>query len=904
MRSCCSVAAIVLMALVPGRAIAQGLDQSAIVGTVSDRTRSVIVDAKVTLTGSSLIGGPRRASSSADGTFRFAALPPGSYDIEVDFRGFQTAGRRGVRLLAGATVVLDIVLEVAGISSALEVGGSSPIVDVRSTAVSTHLDQDALQALPTSRWLPSIINLIPGVAGDAAFGGAQASNGMYVDGVDITEPHFQDAVGRFNYNWIQEVLVIGLGAPAQYGEFTGVAARNIVRSGSNRFAGLMEYWTTRPSWLSHNTASLNAQLAQGFESKKLLASWDSSAQLGGPILRDRLWFFSGFERATEDSRPAGYTFTGSRREQDPRAILKITAAPASAVRFEGSITRSSYLITGDGIDPYTPIEAAWDTRQPQTSWNGGMTWTLGPHTLLEARTDGMDSTMHQDPHAPSTRTGPSPHYDDATGLYSGNVWYVYDWGGSRHTTSATLRQSVDHAIKGSHQFTFGVEIERAHSTDVMETPGGVAYEDIAGKPYLAYLGGRFSAQSNTARTTVYAQDEWNLSSHVTVSPGVRISANRGRVPSGATVFSTTPVSPRIGVAWDIGADHKTVLRAHFGRYHDPLFSSRVGSADTSEQEDSVTALVLGPGNFQEIDRYVPVNNFAIDPAITHSYVDQYVVGFERQLTTDMSVQAQFIRRNFDTFMGLIDTGSTWAPISRLDTGPDGIAGTSDDGGQLTVYQKTNTGHEKYLYTNPPGAFRRYAAVQVVGRKRYSHGWQMQASYTWSRTVGTVTNFWHSNAARYDLGNPGTFVNPNAQINDYGHAPFDFTHEVKLFGSYSVPLWGGFMVSGVYRAHTGYAWGRIALVNAPRMGNQGGVRVEPVGTRRTAAINNLDLRIEKTLHVRHQTVGLFIDAFNLGNQGVPDAEAVKPVRDVSGKTFGQPTKWVDPRSLRIGLRFTF
>ena len=475
MRPYCAVAAIALMMLSPSFARAQGLDQSAIVGTVSDRTHAVIVDAKVTLTGSSLIGGPRHLSSAADGTYRFAALPPGDYDIEAEFQGFQTTGRRGVQLPAGGTMVLDLVLEVAPISNAVEVEGASPLVDVRSTSVPVHLDQETLQALPTSRWLPSVINLLPGIAADAAFGGTQASNGMYVDGVDITEPHFQDAVGRFNYNWIQEVQVVGLGASAQHGEFTGVAARSIVRSGSNRFSGLAEYWTTRPNWLAHNTASLEAQLARRFEAKKLLVSWDASAQLGGPILRDRLWFFAGFQRATDDSRPAGYTFTGSRREHDPRAIAKITAAPASAVRLEGFVSHSAYLVTGDGIDPYTPIEAAWDTRQPQTSWNAGLSWTPGPSTLVEARTGGMVSTAYSDPHAPATVAGPPPRYDLVTGLYSANVPYTYEWGGSRHTASVTLTQDIARALKGSHHLALGLEIERAHSTDKMETPGGVSY---------------------------------------------------------------------------------------------------------------------------------------------------------------------------------------------------------------------------------------------------------------------------------------------------------------------------------------------------------------------------------------------------------------------------------------------
>jgi hypothetical protein len=479
-------------------------------------------------------------------------------------------------------------------------------------------------------------------------------------------------------------------------------------------------------------------------------------------------------------------------------------------------------------------------------------------------------------------------------------------GGSRLNGGLALTRSIDHALGGRHEIRAGLELERAHSSDAMHTPGGIAFDCYGGEPYMAYLGGDFSYDTTTARTTVYAQDDWNVGSRITLSPGVRISSNRGGKVSGGWAFTTTPVDPRIGVAWDVGADHKTVIRAHVGRYHDALFSSRLNSdVGASYQEPLIFAMVLGPGEYEEINRYDPGPVTPMQSGVKHSYADQFVVGAERQLKADLSVQAQYIQRNFRNFMGMIDTGSIWAPTTQKDTGPDAVAGTADDGGTLTTYQKTNPGNETFVYANPEGAHRGYKAFQVIAKKRYSHNWQLQASYTWSRNTGNVTNVWHVNAARYDLGNPGTFVNPNVMINADGNAPFDFTHEFKVLGSYRLPLWGGFLVSGVYRAHTGYAWGRKARVNLPNMGSARGVRVEPRGTRRTPAINNLDLRVEKTIRFgSRQTLGLFLDAFNLGNQGVPNAEEVNPVQELSGPIFGQPLTWVDPRTFRAGVRFTF
>ena len=148
-------------------------------------------------------------------------------------------------------------------------------------------------------------------------------------------------------------------------------------------------------------------------------------------------------------------------------------------------------------------------------------------------------------------------------------------------------------------------------------------------------------------------------------------------------------------------------------------------------------------------------------------MDQMIVGLEHELVPDVSVQAQYIRRRFDTFMGLTDTGSIYAPTQLRDPGPDGVLGTADDGAMLDVFNLTNPGNQFNYYTNPDNAFNKYDAVQFVARKRYARDWQVQGSYTWSKNRGTVGNRWHVNAARFDLGNPGRFVNPNTNINAYG-----------------------------------------------------------------------------------------------------------------------------------------
>jgi hypothetical protein len=377
------------------------------------------------------------------------------------------------------------------------------------------------------------------------------------------------------------------------------------------------------------------------------------------------------------------------------------------------------------------------------------------------------------------------------------------------------------------------------------------------------------------------------------------------VPNQRDVFSTTTIAPRLGVAWELTGDHRTVARAHYGLYFDTIFSSRIMQEDVTDVQPSYYLAIEGPDQFRELSRNIPQDRFAIDADLDHSHVKQLVLGVERELFSDVSLQVQYIRRRFDTFMGIIDTGSIYAPVRLRDPGPDGRPNTSDDGALLDVFNLTNPGNSFNLYTNPEGAFNKYDAVQMVGRKRYAGVWQLQASYTWSRNRGTVGNRWHVNAARYDLGAPGRFVNPNLNINAYGRASFDPTHEAKAFGTYRMPYWGGTLLSAVYRYTTGQAWGRTAFVQGFTQGRQR-IRIEPQGTRRLPAVHKLDVRLEKTtsLPARRGTLGLFIDVFNVWNQGVPDSDNVAAVNDFSGPQFGEPQTWVDPRMLRIGLRLAF
>ena len=287
------------------RVFAQAQTTSTLTGTVTDSTGAVVPGATVSITSPSLIGGAHSAITDSQGVYRFPSLQPGVYALTAELQGFRTVTRDNIRLPLGATITMDVAMAQVAAAETVVVSGRPSMVDVKSSAANTQIDNELLQNLPTERFQPDVINLAPGITNSVAYGGTQDSNALLIDGVDVSDPDAGSPWAFYNYNWIQEVQVVGLGANAEYGEFTGAAANSIVRSGANRFSGLFEYLTERNSWLSDNTGSLPEDLRADFKPREIDTWWDTTAQVGGPIMKDKLWFFTGVQYFKSLDRPAG-----------------------------------------------------------------------------------------------------------------------------------------------------------------------------------------------------------------------------------------------------------------------------------------------------------------------------------------------------------------------------------------------------------------------------------------------------------------------------------------------------------------------------------------------------------------------------------------------------------------------
>lgn len=897
-----SLATVLVSTLLPLSASAQRGQDAAMVGTIRDTSGAVLTGATVAVASPQLIGPPQSAKTDASGRYRFPLLPPGVYEIVADQGGFNRATRAGITLLPGLTFTVDFRMEVATVDQSVRVDAAPPVIDVRTSASPVLVNRKLLENLPLSRTVSGQVNLAPGVVRDVAFGGSVMSNPFSLDGTNGNEPGWGTPTASPNLNWIEEVQVVSLGADAQYGEFTGALTNAITRSGSNRFSGLGEYWTTRTGWTGNNRSLLTPQLQQRFRPIEIVQRWDSDLQVGGPLVRDRLWFFSGGEVYRNANRPASFSGvpkTPGEPQYDAterKFITKLTSALAPAIRTEGYYVYDDLNATGANAGPLVRPEALSIRNRAETMWNARLIWTLNSSAILEFRHGGHSATSYSGP--PDNRlSGPPGHYDTLTGVRSVNTVGINEWLSRPITTGAYATYFVGGDTGGHHEIRAGLEYEHARLRTFDGYVGGRAFYDFGGQPDTVELWDGATYRATQSRRTFYAQDAWSAADRLTLNLGVRVGLYRGAVPGHEGAFSAHSVSPRIGGAWDVTGDHRTVLRAHYGRYHDQMVTSFYDFLDPLSHNPQTVAKVVGPNQFVDPFTYATTAAAAIDDDINYSFVEEYFVGAERQLPWGISAKAQYINRDFKDSMGFVDPSRIWQPVEGIDPGPDGRRGTPDDVGPVIVFYDQDSSRSAPLLTNPKGAYRRYHGVQLIGSKRYANATEFQASYTWSRTIGSYNNAFSSNAANNDLGTNGVFVNPNRALNAEGRTPQDFPHEIKILGTYRLSAWGGLTVSGVYRYQSGRPWAR----SASGFGSQTqlfALYMEPRATRELPALNTLDLRLEKTWRLMG-TLGAFADIFNVGNQGVSLRNT-----EVSGPNLGLPAQWLEPRTLRAGVRLMF
>lgn len=505
-----------------------------------------------------------------------------------------------------------------------------------------------------------------------------------MDGVSLTEGLLGEQWSQVNYNWLEEVQVVAPGASAEYGGFSGALANGVLRSGSNRTSGLAEWLTIRPTWTSDNLSSFPVGSPRPTP-QSTVSWWDGNGQVGAPIVRDRLWIFAGANAFHHDYRPFGYDGPDATRERTSRFIAKIDASATPTVALQAFLTRDATDRTGGRLSAENPTPVGSPDETVRThAWNSRATWTRGSSTVFEAGASGNVGTSRQEPHPPGTREGPPITFEWSDGSQCCNA----PWSHVERSTTLVVA-SVGHyrsTSRGAHDLRGGVEFERAPTDTANGIPAGRGVSTLEGEVVQLEEWAGDRVRTTGRRVAFYAQDRWAVGDRLTIEPGLRVEWHRGSVPGQGTVFETTPVAPRLGAAWDLTGRQTTVLRGHYGRYHDQQFGNLYSFTDLTGHS---THTILAPVDGQLVSQfsYSEQVHAAKPGSLKPSHVDQFVAGIERAMGVNTTAQVQYIGRRFGNFVGFIDERlDEWTPYDFQDPGPDGRLGTADDGGTVVVYK--------------------------------------------------------------------------------------------------------------------------------------------------------------------------------------------------------------------------
>jgi hypothetical protein len=918
---------LVAFVALAGVAGAQSLTGT-ISGRVVDQQGGVLPGVTVTLTGRT---GLQTQVTDAKGEFRFIGLAPGTYAVKTELQGFRPKEQQNLDITMGKTIELPISMAVGGLTETVDVVANAITIDTMSTKTDTNMSQDLLFSMPMSHNNPAvnILQYSPGVNDGSAFGGSASSgNSLMLDGVDTRDPEGGTAWTFYNYNIIQEVQVGGLGQPAELGGFTGAVVNTITKSGGNRFSSLAEWRYSNDSLGGNNLSSaLLARNAALFPATVVNYN-DYTVQLGGPLQKDRIFFFASIQRYKIEqhvSRPL-------RSEVSPRFNLKFTFQPSPNDSIVGSLQYDQYnqqgrtaLIPGYAV---ANNNQTIDQDSPEYIYNAQYRKVFNSSTFLEAKYMGWWGYYYLNP-----VTDAAMHYDGDSNAYSGGAGYTYLADRTRNQVNVSLSKYA--SMGGQHNFKFGVEIERSTIRDRFQysgvsasAPTGVYFYDYGG-PYMAY-GYKYDLKGKNQRESFYAQDQWKLG-RVTLNLGLRGDNIRGiDDTTGRKLYSTFSLGPRLGAAIDLTGKGTSVLRGYYGRlYESAVFSSwsraTAGLTPTYVYEVS--------NNWNTLD-LVETNARTYTTAgnLKHPRVDEFNVAWEQQIGRTYKFTATGIFRSWKNFLNSSLANGTWTPVAYTPSAwPAAYGAQPFVPVGLTLYKWANrtdvpafviqnTSDISYTLTSGQAStidpYRNYRALMLVFQRAYKNRWQAQVSYVLSKTTGTVSNGSQTGFASGQFETPNTIL-----VNADGPTPFDRRHEMKVFAGYQIPVIE-VNVSGYWRFLSGWPYTPQARVKASTLNwtNAVNVNLREQGLLLTDDETNLDLRLEKVFNFGIHRFGVYADIQNVFNQAtVLSVQTRYPDRTVSYHNpadadpakltnvtlpFGSPLTVSAGRQLTLGFRWSF
>jgi len=919
-----------------------------IVGLVTDDAGGPLPGVTVEARGPALQG-TKVTVTGSDGAYRLTLLPPGSYTVSASLPQFGRA-EQTLQVLLDRNVTADFRLR-ATAREEVVVSGEAPAIDSTSTTLGANISQRAIQSLPTGRNYSSVVLTVPGVVQDNAdpksnslsvYGSSSAENAYLIDGVNTTNVEYGLEGKDLNFEFIQEIDVKTGGYEAEYGRATGGIINVITKSGGNEFHGdLFGYYDDDS--LQADTKHVGETL-EGTTLGFTRDDW--GADLGGFILKDRLWFFAAYDRVTRKTQNALTAGPFEGDEDESRTVRNLGSGKLTWGFATGHTLVASFI-----QDPRTDSGAIDDANH---TLNGELATFLGRQDFggrdYSVRWDGLfgssfvmslQGARHEERNSigPASADGDTVEFIDTRedNFQTGGFGLIQKKNFQRdhYALSAT-------GFLRGHEIKWGLEYEKDSAEVTKRMSGGQQVtifenpEDAARPIYQHFYWtipnattspfnapiSQLNASPEHKIWTAYLQDRWNVLSSLTLNLGVRWDRQEIIDASGATrVTLDKDWAPRLGVIWSPGADKKTKVFGSFGLYYEEIPMDLVIRSFSFERQPNVfnfdrTSIVPDPAaEAAQGDTSGILGGFTepTDPNLKNQYVREILVGAEREVIPDVAVGAKFIYRDY---------GQVIEDFLCMDDGTYCI-GNPGEGIMKNIFTLD------YATTLPaPDPKRIYRGIQLDVTKRFSNNWQMLASYLWSKLDGNYdgefapfTNLAPDPniSAAYDYYDFFTDGQHRDDITNRGPLSNDRRSQFKLSAVYVTPFQLSLGLSTYYLTGTpvtryGFSdiYGRYEFF-LTRRGGDG----------RTPDTYEADLHFGYPLRLGPVTVNLIADVFNVFNLQRPvlldqrynfaeftNADYVcgsNPASEDEGKCnerYGRAFLRQAPRSLRLGARISF
>lgn len=917
-----------LVLAAPSLLLAQS-ETGTITGTVTDQSDALVPGVAVTLTSAALIGGPKSTVTNELGSYRFIALPPGTYDLKFELSGFQIISREGIRITANFVAKVDITMSMQALAETLTVSGEAPAVDARSNLIATSLDKGLLDNIPTGRDIWVLTEQVAGTVPDRYnIGGTESAQqttlslhgttggGQQDYSINGLSMNWPGATGQytmfyFDYDSFEEVQIETAGAPAEI-SVGGLYMNMITKSGGDQFHGGTTFmWN--PGALQGNNVS-DEMKAEGIETANPIDQiYDVQPYLGGPI-RQNMWFFGSYRWYVINTQILGLKRPDGSPEVDvnhqSNALGKVTAQlnPANKVMVQYYFNYQNRFYRRDNGYAYTEEKASWRQIEPANLIQAQWTSVLGKSLFLDTRYGFLNLKF---PLSYQPEVGPNDisKIDDIRSTVTNAAPYDFTNPADRHQANASLAYANDH-LAGIHDFKVGFEWMRSMNGYDYIQNGTLAQHYYDGVPaYVDATNVPLSQRSMIRTISLYGQDAWSINNRLTLNLGVRFEnfkawnpaqgAPAGRFfparqyPEVQDIPNFSILVPRLGVSYDVRGDGKTAIKASFSRYAVQEGSrfpeqlnanaySGMGMPWTDTNRDDVAQdSELGAPFY----RYGGASGVTLDPDISRSYSDEITAGVQHELGSDFAFGAIYYYRKNKNLLAQLNNAaplaSAYVPVTESIPG----------GGSITVYnmKPEYVGQVDRFITNETEFWETYNGIELTAKKRLSNNWQMLFGYTYSKAKSFNVENWYG---WVDANDPNNLIN----IKDRVQAS-DTPNVLKLGGTYILPY--GIQISGNYRYYTGKPLTRTLLVQDL---NQGPVSVaaEPRGTYRYPNVSLLDLRVSKVFPMGKaaKLEGMF-NLFNTFNAGTVISQVT-----TLGPSYGQPVQLLTPIVVGFGARLTF